>query len=72
MDKCCRLCKFYAELKKPFPVSDDGFIYGYCFKDGTKPYSPCLGKGYPVYIDEGACKAFKPCRKEKEGEHNVR
>lgn len=66
MGKCCNLCKFYAKLEKPFPVSDGGFIYGYCFKDGSKPYSPYLGKGCPVYFDgsETACKAFKLSRNQ--------
>lgn len=65
MDKCCKWCKFYAELKKPFPLYDSAYIYGYCFKDGTKDYSLNMGKGYPVYIDGGACKAFKRCRENR-------
>lgn len=49
--------------------SDGVTIYGYCFKDGDKDYSPGMGKGYPVWIDGAgtACKSFK-CRKEMEGE----
>lgn len=49
--------------------SDGVTIYGYCFKDGDKDYSPGMGKGYPVWIDGAgtACKSFK-FRKEMEGE----
>lgn len=70
MAKCCNLCKFYAELKIPYERSDGAVIYGYCFKDGDKDYSPNLGKGYPVYISGGgaACKSFKRQRKQKDGD----
>ena len=56
----CYSCRCFAELKEPWELSGDrGKIYGYCFKGGDKDYSPSLGKGFPVYIDEGICKEFK-------------
>ena len=60
-EKSCRTCGFFAELKEPFERSDGAVIYGYCFKDGDKDYSPNMGKGYPVFVDGGggACKQYK-------------
>ena len=68
-ERGCHTCKLYAELKQPYERSDGAVIYGYCFKDGDKDYSPGMGKGYPVWIDGAgtACKSFK-CRKEMKGE----
>ena len=60
-EKSCRTCGFFAELKEPFERSDGAVIYGYCFKDGDKDYSPNMGKGFPVFVDGGggACKQYK-------------
>lgn len=60
-EKSCRTCGVFAELKEPFERSDGAVIYGYCFKDGDKDYSPNMGKGYPVFVDGGggACKQYK-------------
>ena len=60
-EKSCRTCGFFAELKESFERSDGAVIYGYCFKDGDKDYSPNMGKGYPVFVDGGggACKQYK-------------
>ena len=58
-DKCCELCKFYAELKQPYIRSDKAVIYGYCFKLGDKNYSTNMGKGFPVFISGGVCKSFR-------------
>ena len=60
-EKSCSTCGFFAELKEPFERSDGAVIYGYCFKDGDKDYSPNMGKGYPVFVDGGggACKQYK-------------
>ena len=69
-DNTCRVCRYFAELKTPFERSDGAMIYGYCFKSGDKDYSPNMGKGYPVFIDEGSCKDYK--RKEmNHGEANT-
>ena len=65
--KCCRVCKFCAELKSPWERSDGVCIYGYCFCDGDKDYSPNMGKGNAIFmpLDSGAvCKNFKKRRKE--------
>lgn len=63
--KNCKTCHFFAELKTPFVRSDGAVIYGYCFKNGDKDYSPDMGKGYPVFIDGGVCKAYKKSKKEQ-------
>lgn len=66
MEKSCYSCRFFAELKKPFERSDGACIYGYCFKNGDKNYSPNMGKGYPVFIDGGKCDSYKKPKKEQE------
>lgn len=56
----CFLCRHFSELKMPRVLDCGGCIYGYCFKDGTKPYNANMGKGYPVYIPmAGPCSSFK-------------
>lgn len=56
----CFLCRHFSELKIPRVLDGGGCIYGYCFKDGTKPYNTNMGKGYPVYIPlAGPCSSFK-------------
>lgn len=66
--KSCYNCRFFAELKKPFERSDGAKIYGWCFREGDKDYSPNMGKGYPVFIDGGCCDKHKYPKKEKEAE----
>lgn len=61
----CFSCRHFSELKKPREVAEGAAIYGYCFKDGTKDYSPNMGKGYPVYIPEGKCKDWKKRREDR-------
>lgn len=69
MTKGCGTCKHYAELKEPFERSDGATIFGYCFKDGDKDYSPNMGKGYPVFVSEAgaACKGYTGKRKKGDG-----
>ena len=56
----CFLCRHFSELKIPRVLDGGGCIYGYCFKDGTRPYNANMGKGYPVYIPmAGPCSSFK-------------
>ena len=38
--KCCKNCRFCAELVRPYERSDGACIYGYCFSSGDKNYSP--------------------------------
>lgn len=60
--KCCKNCRFCAELVRPYERSDGACIYGYCFSSGDKNYSPNMGKGFPIFmpLDGGAaCKDFK-------------
>ena len=66
MDKTCKTCRFFAELKKPYVRSDEAVIYGYCFKTGDKNYSQNMGKGYPVFVDGGSCDHYKKPKEEKE------
>lgn len=63
-EKSCNTCKYYAELKTPFERSDGAVIYGYCFKDGDKDYSPNMGKGYAVFVDGGGCACKQHKRKK--------
>lgn len=58
-DNSCFRCRFFAELKEPFVRSDEAVIYGYCFREGDKDYSPGMGKGYAVFMPDGRCKTFK-------------
>jgi len=59
----CYSCAHFSELKEPRELEGGAAIYGYCFKDGTKEYSPSMGKGYAVYVPEGGvCKAWKKRR----------
>lgn len=63
----CEICRFCAELVSPYTRSDGATIYGYCFKNGDRDYSPNMGKGYPIFIplDCGAtCKSFKKRSRE--------
>ena len=58
----CEVCQHYSALVEPREIGGDARIYGYCFKDGTKVYSPNMGMGWPIYlpIDCGtACKSFR-------------
>lgn len=48
--QACNVCKYCAELKTPYERSDGAAIYGYCFKNGDKDYSPDMGKGYPIFL----------------------
>lgn len=66
MDVNCYACKHFSELKEPRERSDGAVIYGYCFKDGDKDYSPNMGKGFAVFIPEGKCKQFKRARNREE------
>ena len=63
-EKSCNTCRYYAELKEPFERSDGAVIYGYCFKDGDKDYSPNMGKGYAVFVDGGGCACKQHKRKK--------
>ena len=58
IEKKCDNCIHYSCLKSPREVQD-GYIYGYCFKFGTKQYHLGMGKGFPVFIKDGVCKDFK-------------
>ena len=61
-ERRCEICRFCAELVRPYTRSDGATIYGYCFKSGDMNHSPNMGKGYPIFIplDCGAtCKSFK-------------
>ena len=65
-DRYCQVCRHCSALVEPREVEGNGgeeaYIYGYCFKDGTKSCSIGMGKGYPIYLplDCGAaCKSFK-------------
>lgn len=58
-EKRCDTCDFFSALKEPRKRSDEAKIYGYCFKSGDKNYNTNMGKGYPVFIDEGSCKHWK-------------
>lgn len=65
--KCCEVCRFCAELKRHWERSDGVCIYGYCFCDGDKDYSPNMGKGNAIFLplDSGAvCKNFKKRRND--------
>ena len=66
--KSCYNCRFFAKLEKPFERSDGAVIYGSCFTNGDKDYSPNMGKGYPVFVDGGCCDKHKYPKKEKEAE----
>lgn len=70
MGKSCNNCRFYAELKIPYQRSDEVRIFGYCFGEGDKDYSPNMGKGFPVFIDGGgaACKSHKRKKSNDEQE----
>lgn len=60
--QACNVCKYCAELKTPYERSDGAAIYGYCFKNGDKDYSPDMGKGYPIFLPlscGGTCKDFR-------------
>lgn len=60
--QACNVCKYCAELKAPYERSDGAAIYGYCFKNGDKDYSPDMGKGYPIFLPlscGGTCKDFR-------------
>ena len=66
-DKCCKRCRYCSELLKPRERSDGAVIYGYCFQDGDKDYSPSMGKGNAIFLplDSGAiCKGFKKVKEE--------
>ncbi len=69
--KACSTCTYYSALAEPRTRSDGAVICGYCFKDGDKDYSPNMGKGYPVFIDGGACKSYKRKRPRKLEEGNL-
>ena len=59
---CCRICRFCAEIVKPWERADGSKIYGYCFKYGDKEYNSNMGKGFPIFfeLDCGAiCEGFK-------------
>lgn len=65
--KCCGVCRYCAELKTPYERSDGAVIFGYCFSEGDKDYSPNMGKGLAIFLplDCGAgCKKFKKRRTE--------
>ena len=65
-EKSCYSCDHFSGLKEPRELGEGAAIYGYCFKDGTKDYSPNMGKGYPVYVPGGcACKSWKKRRVER-------
>lgn len=71
--KCCKNCRFCAELIRPYARADGACIYGYCFSSGDKNYSPNMGKGFPIFVplDCGAaCKDFKR-KRPPEGEANA-
>lgn len=58
----CEVCQHCSALVEPREIGREARIYGYCFKDGTKDYSPNMGKGWPIYLplDCGAaCKSFR-------------
>lgn len=57
--RSCEQCRHYSALREPRERSDGAVIYGYCFKDGDKDYSPNMGKGFAVFIKDGTCKSFK-------------
>ena len=59
----CYDCEHFSELKEPRKLDGGGEIFGYCFKSGTKPSSPNMGKGFPVYLPEGSCKSWVKRRK---------
>ena len=61
-DHCCLVCRQCSALVEPREVEGEVYIYGYCFKDGVKSYSPNMGKGYPIYLPltcGATCKSFK-------------
>lgn len=61
-EKRCEICRNCSALVEPREIEDGAHIYGYCFKDGVKSYSPNMGKGWPIYLplDCGAaCKSFR-------------
>lgn len=58
-EQSCEQCRHYSALRDPRERSDGAVIYGYCFKNGDKDYSPDMGKGYAVFIQGGTCKSFK-------------
>ena len=61
--------KEYAKIEEAYYNFDGdkdafckAFIYGYCFKNGDKDYSPNMGKGYPIFLPlscGGTCKDFR-------------
>lgn len=66
--KLCAVCRFCAELKKPYERSDSAVIYGYCFKDGDKNYNTNMGKGYPIFLPLScgcSCKSFRRTKKPR-------
>lgn len=67
MEKNCENCRYCARLAGPYERSDGAFVYGYCFRDGDKNYSPNMGKGYAIFLPlvASACKGFK--RRKDEG-----
>lgn len=67
--QACNVCKYCAELKAPYERSDGASIYGYCFKNGDKDYSPNMGKGYPIFLPlscGGTCKDFRRRRADND------
>ena len=56
MGRNCKNCKYYSALAEPRERSSGGTIYGYCFVDGDKDYSPNMGKGLAVFVPCGCCK----------------
>lgn len=66
-ENICESCTHYSALKDPREVQSGVYIYGYCFKYGTKPHNFGMGKGFPVYIKDAAiCKDFKKKRERKD------
>lgn len=67
-EKRCENCRYCAVLMKPYERADGSIIYGYCFGDGDKDYSPNMGKGRPIWLPldcgGGMCDKYKRMRKE--------
>lgn len=59
-EKSCYSCRFFAELKKPYEISDGAQIFGYCFGGRNKSYN--MGKGLPVFIPDSCCKDHKKAK----------
>lgn len=69
VEKSCSVCRFCAELKKPYERTDGAVIYGYCFMGGDKNYNANMGKGYPIFLPLSCsclCKSFRRTKTRSE------